>query len=210
MKARGHTAGRIVALLAAFSVLASISAAQAQTTAPASRTTMPTMVAPPENCQLSVSEADLDYGATTRYGLQRGVGDGNDQGLSLGKRRVTLNVSCRTPARIGLRFRGPSVGAEYQFGSQGRVALRLMEPRLDGRSILVGTASAAGLMPVAPANAVRFAPGQVIVPVENGKAVPGERFSAVVEIDPVLPESATHVRNRTAVETQGTFEVEWR
>lgn len=162
---------------------------------------------PPENCQLMVSEADMDYGAMTRYRLEQG---NNGQEMSLGKRRMALSVSCRTPVRLAVRFRGPAVGADYMLGRQGKVVMRLVEPRLDGRNVLVGTAQGAGMMPVAPASAARFLPDQAIVPVESGQPAVGSQFSATIEIDPLLPQGAARVRNRTPLELDGTFEVLWR
>ncbi len=167
-----------------------------------------TSIAPPaENCQLVVSEPDMNYGAVTRYRLEQGV---NGQEMSLGKRRITLSVSCRTPVRLAVRFRGPSAGADYLFGQQGKVVMRLVEPRLDGRNVLVGAAQGAGMMPAAPASAARFLPDQAIVPVEGGQPAVGTQFSATIEVDPLLPQEAARVRNRTSLELDGSFEVLWR
>lgn len=194
-------------LIAAIAALAN--AAHAQAPGPRAPVThAPVPAVPAENCQLVLSETDINYGAMTRYGLE--PSGGGTQDLALAQRRVTLNVSCRAPAAIGLRFRGPSAGADYLFGRQGKVVMHLSEPRLDGRTVLVGTATAAGMLPAAPASGARFMPGQVIVPVEAGKPATGSQFSAVVDITPSLSRDAARVRNRTPMETEGTFEVVWR
>jgi len=188
-----------------------VAKAQAPTLAPRSGGAPVATAIPAENCQLSVSEPDLDYGPMTRYRLEEG---GNAQDLSLGKRRMTINVSCQVEAKIGVRFRGSSVGADYVFGTaggkQGKVTLTLVDSQLDGRRVLVGAADAAGMVPAAPASSARFMPGQVLVPVEGGQPVSGKQFSAAVEIDPSVPKDAARVRSRTSLETHGTFEVIWR
>ena len=162
---------------------------------------------PAENCQIIVSEPELNYGAVTRYALREAPGSNN---LLLGKRQVTLNVSCVNAVKIGVSFRGPSVGADYLFGTQGRVVIRVIDAQLDGRSVNLGSANVAGMMPVSSAAAVQFVPGQVVVPVENGQPATGTRFSATVEMDPSLPMDAAHVQGRSTMETVGTFEVLWR
>lgn len=180
----------------------------AQTRGPAvSSPGAPMSAAPPENCQIVLSEADMNYGATTRYGLES---SGNARELALDVRRINLSVSCREPVMIGVRFRGPSAGADYLFGKQGKVTMQATNPRLDGRNVLVGSANAAGMQPITPADRARFMPGEVIVPVEGGKPAVGKQFATVVEITPSLPADAARVRNRTPMETAGAFEVVWR
>ena len=200
---------RRMARMAWMAIASGIACAQVPATgAPRAPGATSTSIAPPpENCQLVVSEADMNYGAMTRYRLEQGT---HGQEMSLGKRRIALSVSCRTPVRLAVRFRGPSAGADFLFGRQGKVVMRLVEPRLDGRNVLVGTAQGAGMMPVAPSSGARFMPDQAIVPVEGGQPAVGTQFSATVEIDPMLPQEAARVRNRTPLELDGTFEVLWR
>jgi len=162
---------------------------------------------PVQDCQIIVSEPELDYGAVTRYALRE---DPASHNLLLGKRQVILNVSCVSAVKIGVSFRGPSVGADYLFGTQGRVVMRVIDAQLDGRSVNLGSANVAGMMPVSSAASVQFVPGQVVVPVENGQPATGTRFSTTVEMDPSLPIDAARVRGRSTVETVGTFEVVWR
>lgn len=198
---------RFASVMAIVSTLAG--GAFAQTRGPAvSSGGAPLSTAPPENCQIVLSEADMNYGATTRYGLESS--SGNARELTLDVRRINLSVSCREPAMIGVRFRGPSMGADYLFGKQGKVTMQATNPRLDGRNVLVGSANAAGMQPMSPADRARFMPGEVIVPVEGGKPAVGKQFAAIVEITPSMPPDAARVRNRTPMETTGAFEVVWR
>lgn len=162
---------------------------------------------PSENCQLVISAPDMNYGTLTRNALRDTVGF---PGLSLGNRQMVIHVSCATPVKMGIRFRGPSIGADYVFGQHGKVTMQLGDPQLDGHRVLVGAANTAGMMPVAPASSARFVPGLVLVPVENGVPVVGSSFSATIEVEPVLPPDEVRVRSRTSLEMQGTFEVVWR
>lgn len=168
----------------------------------------PMTVAPPaERCQLMISESDIDYGSITRYRLESG---GNAAELSLGKRRMMLNVTCSSASLLGMVFRGPSSGADYVFGKSGKVTMQLSEAQVDGRPVQVGNAGAAGTMPVSPAATARFMPGQVIVPVIDGKPAQGTRFSAAVEVEPVVPRGSSQVTSPTTLELNGAFQVLWR
>ncbi|RZT36315.1 DUF1120 domain-containing protein [Cupriavidus agavae] len=165
----------------------------------------PPPAVPGETCQLSLSEPDIDYGGLTRGRMQ----EHGAQAYSLGKRRLMLNVNCRTPVRIGIRLQAPAAGQDYAFGSLGRVGVRLERAQLDGHSVMVGTADTPGTLPAAYGPSAPLTPGRVVVPVQGGGLVTGSRFSANIEVDPFLPQDAARVRNRTPFETNGTFEVIW-
>lgn len=172
----------------------------------------PMVSAPPaERCQLMLSEGGLEYGAMTRYRLESSNG-GTE--LSLGKRRMTMNVTCSKASMLGIVFRAPSAGGDYVFGNvggkSGKVALLMSEAQIDGQPVQLGNATAAGTLPATLGSSARFMPGQAIVPVIDGRPAQGMRFSATVEIDPSVPRGNSQVASPTPLQSNGAFEVLWR
>lgn len=158
-------------------------------------------------CEVVLGASAIDYGAVTRYQLE---GHGSTGELSFGKRRMVLHVTCSTPLLPGLVFRGPSSASNYLFGTAGKVTLTLSEPQLDGRPVQLGNATMVGEMPARVASSARLMPGQVIVPVLDGRPARGTRWSAIVDVEPVVPRDSSQVATPTTLETNGTFQVLWR
>lgn len=195
MKIRFHPVralGNAVAQLTAAALLAmgACTAAQAQG---------------PGECQMTVNESSVDYGTFTRYQLQ---GDNAQAAtLSLGKRQLTLSVNCRMPVTMAVAFRSGANGADYSFGNGGSVTVRMANAQVDGRPAMIGSAAGMGMLPASPAAVAQFAPGQVIVPVVDGRPAKGTSFSAQVEVDPRVPAANAKVAGRTSLETNGTFQL---
>ncbi|WP_354678031.1 hypothetical protein [Cupriavidus plantarum] len=206
--------GAMVLTTAAVTGLAMAQAPQGpQAPRPGGGAATPPMVAapPPAPSHLMVSEGGLDYGPMTRYRLESS-GRGTD--LSLGKRRMTMNVTCNRASMLGIVFRAPSVGTEYVFGSvggkSGKVTLLMSEAQVDGQPAQLGNATGAGTLPATLGSSARFTPGQAIVPVIDGRPAQGMRFSATVEIDPTVPRGDSQVAAPTPLQSNGAFQVLWR
>ncbi|CAG4909545.1 DUF1120 domain-containing protein [Paraburkholderia saeva] len=159
----------------------------------------------PGECQMTVNDSSVDYGVFTRYQLQ---GE-NPQAptLSLGKRQLTLNMNCRMPVTMAVAFRSGANGADYSFGNGGTVTVRMTGAQVDGRPALVGSSAGAGMIPASPAAIAQFAPGQVIVPIVDGRPAKGTSFSAQVEVDPRIPAANARVAGRTSLESNGSFQL---
>lgn len=178
----------------------------AGTVSPATATATAAAAPAGRRCELMLSESAIDYGAVTRYRLE---GHGSARELSFGKRRMALHVTCTTPLLPGLVFRGPSHAGDYRFGPTGKVTLTLSDVQFDGRPVLLGNATMVGELPAQAARSVRFLPGQVIVPVLDGRPARGTRLSAMVDIEPVVPRDSSRVATPTTLETNGMFQVLW-
>lgn len=200
---------RVMMMAASFGAM-HVAMAQAPRPHGPSAPAVPMVVAPPaERCQLMVSEARVDYGTTTRYRLES-----NGTDMSLGKRRMTMNVTCSSASTLGIVFRAPSLGTDYIFGNvggkSGKVTLQMSEAQIDGVPAQLGNAMSAGTLPAAIGGTARFTPGQAIVPVIDGRPAQGTRFSATVDIDPVVPRGDNQVSSPTPLESNGAFQVLWR
>ena len=147
-------------------------------------------------CRVSLSQPLIDYGAL------RSNEQPSAQGVSLGKRTVRLNVMCAEAAVIALRFQGlPAEGQGYRLGRQGYFNLTLQQPMLDGKPVelaqLYNHAERSGAL----------RPGQSLVALAGGVPASGLTFSAQVQVESWLSDAASAVRDKTALEGSGRFEL---
>lgn len=147
-------------------------------------------------CRLSLSRPEVDLDAL-RHGGQVAA-----QGVLFGKRTVHLNVVCPQDTVIAVRFRGvPAVGQGFRFGHQGYFTLSLQQPVLDGRPVEL-----APLHHRAERNS-QLLPDQAMVVLAAGLPAVGRVFSAQVQVDTYLFNTATAVRDKTVLEGSGRFEL---
>ncbi|MFL1489959.1 DUF1120 domain-containing protein [Pseudomonas antarctica] len=150
-----------------------------------------------ENCQLSVSQSRIDYGAIRRDAFVERAS------MVLGTRSLHVNVLCTEPAPMALRFIGVAAdGQGFMFGRQGRFRLSLKHTQVDGRAV----DWAATHLPGEPVSG-QLLPGQTLVARAAGLPVVGLRLTARVDIDTELPADALEVRSETRLEGQGSFEL---
>lgn len=150
-----------------------------------------------ENCQLSVSQPRIDYGAIRRDAQVENAA------MRLGTRSFNVSVFCAEPAVMGLRFNGVAADADgFRFGRQGRFRLSLQHAQVDGRAV----GWAAAHLPGGPASG-QLLPGQALVARAAGLPVSGRRLTAQVDIDAELPVDALAVRRETHLEGLGSFEL---
>lgn len=147
-------------------------------------------------CRVSLSQSLVDYG------LMGGGGHPANQGISIGKRTVRLNVTCSGASVIAMRFQGaPADGQGYMFGRQGYFNLTLLHPTLDGKPVELAQwynhSERSGAL----------LPGQALVALAGGVPATGRNFSAQVQIESWLSSAAIAVRDRTTLEGSGRFEL---
>jgi hypothetical protein len=105
-------------------------------------TTKASQASAADNCQISISRSQFDYGRFSKRDLSsQGVDPGT---LVVGRQTSLVNVSCRAPQRVALSFRGVSTvdGLAYQFGGHGEVRLTLLNAQADGQSVQLGEGDA--------------------------------------------------------------------
>jgi len=147
-------------------------------------------------CRLSLSRPEVDLGVL-RHGGQVAA-----QGVLFGKRTLHLNVVCPQDTVIAVRFRGvPAVGQGFRFGHQGYFNLSLQQSVLDGRPV--------DLAPLhhRAERSSQLLPDQAMVVLAAGLPAVGRVFSAQVQVDTYLFNTATAVRDKTVLEGGGRFEL---
>ena len=138
-----------------------------------------------ENCRLSLSQAQIDYGAIRQEALMT--------------RSLHLNVLCAEPSAMALRFVGVAAdGQGFQFGRPGRFRLTLKHARLDGQAVEWKAGESLG---------GQLLPGQTLQAQLAGMPAAGRRLTAQVDIDTDLPADALEVRNATRLEGRGSLEL---
>jgi hypothetical protein len=169
-------------------------------------TSLPTLAAPNDNCQLQISNTVIDYGQVTRAELLgRQI---SPTAFALGKQTMTLSVNCRQPTLMTIYFRGGAGdGNAYRFGNAGNFVLTLSLAQLDGKRIKLGNVKVTGQQPDNMAETALLTPGVGIVPVQDERTLKGASFSVQVEIDTNVSGTASRVADRTTWRSSGSFEL---
>ncbi len=159
-----------------------------------------------DNCQMQISNAAVDYGATTRAELLRK--QVSPLMMSLGKQTVTLSATCRIPTLMTLFFRGAAAdGNAYKLGSGGSFTLRVLNARLDGRAVGLGSVRVAGQAPETKADALSLPPNIGAVPIVDDVPVKGSTLQLQVEIDAAISTTGSRIADRTVFRGAGNFEL---
>jgi hypothetical protein len=160
----------------------------------------------PDNCQMQISNAAVDYGSTTRAELlHRQV---SPLMMSLGTQRVTLTATCKTATLMTLFFRGAAAdGNTYRMGQGGSFTLRLSDARLDGRAVGLGSVLTAGQAPETKSDSLALPPGAGAVPILNDVPVRGLSLQVQVEISAGISATGSRVADRTRFRGAGNFEL---
>ncbi|WP_017902630.1 hypothetical protein [Pseudomonas asplenii] len=153
------------------------------------------------DCTLSLSQPQVDLGMLRlgRFSLLPGQSE-----ISLGPRRLTLTIVCPRPTAMVLRFEGDAAGPQaYRLARQGYFTVGLSNARLDGEPVTLALAG----RPTERQDAWLMVPGRSLRALVHGMPAKGRFFSAQVEIDPRLSTAMTQLRDETAVEGRGRFEL---
>ncbi|CAI1934601.1 Uncharacterised protein [Serratia liquefaciens] len=156
-------------------------------------------------CSLSAGTPVIDYGTQSRWQLQDVAGS---NAVTPGKRTLILNVVCPYSQTMRLALRGDrAANGDLRYGEQGSVNIRLLNFQLDGQNVQVASSAQAGLLDGAPESSLMLQPGKVFAVVQNGQLVKGQSFTARVEIEPIMPESAARIASRQVSEAHLTLEL---
>ena len=152
-----------------------------------------------EECQLNVSEAQVDFGLMNRLAQH----DGAPERL-LGERRLSVNVNCPQAEDLSLFYRALAATPQrLQFTEHGSYAIEVGNAVLDGRAVELGLLTAAGQPPVMSATVLEWRPGHGIAPIEQGAVLIGKTLSLQLTLRAWAGVAAIQARDATTWEVSG-------
>lgn len=96
-----------------------------------------------EECQLNLSQAQLDFGL-----MNRSVPFTLAPERLLGERRLSLTLNCPQPTDMSVFYRGLGAGPErFRFTEHGSYRLRVSDAVLDGQAVELGLIAGQGQPP---------------------------------------------------------------
>ncbi|MBO9538437.1 hypothetical protein [Herbaspirillum sp.] len=174
--------------------------------AAASLTAAPARADGADNCQMQISNPAVDYGSTTRAELLKK--QVSPLAMSLGRQSVTLFATCKVPTLMTLFFHGAADNADtYRLGNGGAFTLRVLNARLDGHVVGLGSVMVPGQQPETQAESVILRPDTGAVPILNDVPVKGSSLQLQVDIDAVISTTGSRVNDLTVFRGAGNFEL---
>lgn len=156
-------------------------------------------------CSLSIGTPVIDYGSQSRWQLQDTT---NSNEVTPGKRTLMLSVTCPYTQTMRLALHGDrSANGTLRYGAQGHVNIRLLEAQLDGQTVQVVTLTPGNSINDTPSDIIQLRPGDSFAAVRNGHLAKGKSFTARLEIEPVLTDSAARVSAHQTNESNLTLEL---
>lgn len=157
-------------------------------------------------CQIGLSESNVDYGRLDRTELEGSSGPDHD--VVLGRRHLMLSVTCPLPASMALRFVAQSAQeGGYKFARTGMFTILMRQAILDGRTVSLATGGTLGDSPQGAAESQPIEPGRSVVAVAEGGPARGRQFIALLEIQTSIPRKAMRVSGETLLEGAGRLEL---
>lgn len=148
-------------------------------------------------CDVRVSDAEVDYGALYREEIATGQ---KGALLPLGKKQLNVSILCDRASPMGLRLYGDPAGVDqFRFAHAGNFGLKLTDAVIDGRPVSL-VQSREGRIIGSPAATIALSAGQAFIAVEGGQTVIGKSFSATIEVDTFIDDATTRVRDLTLLE----------
>lgn len=162
----------------------------------------PLALALPDDCQLNLSQPDLDYGL-----MNRAIRPDSAPERNLGERQLSLSLSCSKPVDMSLFYRAMAATAErFHFADRGSYQVRIRDAVLDGQSVEIGLIAGVGQPPVVTASNLIWPPEHGVIPVQAGVPMQGRSFSAQLEVNAWVQEQGMQVRDAVTWETAGVFD----
>lgn len=156
-------------------------------------------------CSLSASSPVIDYGTQSRWQLQDATAN---QGVTPGKRTLTVNITCPFSQTMRLALRGErSQDGELRYGDKGSISARVLDGQLDGHNVSLVTTTPSGIINGSPVSALHLQPDGSFAAAKNGQLAKGKSFSLRMQLEPVMPESAARVASRQVSESNLTLEL---
>ena len=153
-----------------------------------------------QQCNLSLSPAQIDFGQLNRTTLQASSGR-----LPLPVRRLTLNLLCETEQELAITYHGRRSASGLALGEHGAYRLRLLQATVEDKTVQWTQARgviAADAQPTADLDG--DAP---IRPVREGGIVRGKRLSAQVELQASLEPVVLATADARIWQAEGRFQI---
>ncbi|MFT0476637.1 DUF1120 domain-containing protein [Pseudomonas antarctica] len=155
-----------------------------------------------EECQLNLSQAQLDFGL-----MNRAVALVPAPERLLGERRISLTLNCPQPTDMSLFYRAPGAGAErFRFTERGSYGLRVSEALLDGQAVELGVIAGQGQPPSAVSTHLAWKADHGLVPMRAGMPMTGRNLSLQIDASAWAREDAARVRDAVTWEVAGLFD----
>lgn len=152
-------------------------------------------------CQIQLSDSQVNYGELTRGELLSRPGNSlSSSELRLGDERESeISIICNRQTPMTLAFNGPAKDNEsYQFGERGRVTLMLHDVTIDDLPVMIESAGKqAAKMAFSGGNQMRF--------LKEGQVASGTMLRGKVTIATWLPSDTTRVSDRQHWQLDGSF-----
>lgn len=157
-------------------------------------------------CSVSLGSSFVDYGTLSQWQLQNSVT--NPDAVTPGKRTLMLSVVCPYSQKVLLTLRGErATNGDLRYGDLGSMIVRVLNAQLDGESVqLIGTSLDSAIKGAANESR-RLQPGQTFAPSINGQLAKGKAFTALIEIEPMLPKAKARVSSRQSSEARFKLEL---
>ncbi|WNJ78476.1 fimbrial protein [Cedecea neteri] len=160
----------------------------------------PSVMAVDPRCTISVGNGTINYGTQTKAQLQS-----SGPQLTPGKRTLMLSVACPFAREIRLGVQGDRTGdGSLRYGDLGQLKVRLVDAQLDGQPVALREISTGGQSEewnLSLKAGTRFEVSHNSLPL-NGKS-----FSARLEIEPLISETAARVSHLTTSEARLSFDL---
>lgn len=155
-----------------------------------------------EECQLNLSQAQLDFGL-----MNRSVPFTLAPERLLGERRLSLTLNCPQPTDMSVFYRGLGAGPErFRFTEHGSYRLRVSDAVLDGQAVELGLIAGQGQPPSTISTQLAWQASHGIVPMRAGVVVTGRNLSLQIDATAWANEDAARVRDAVTWDTTGLFD----
>ncbi|EJL85159.1 hypothetical protein [Pantoea sp. GM01] len=166
---------------------------------------IPSILPVDSRCTLSLGAPVIDYGTQSRWQMQDAAGINS---VTPGKRRLTLNVICPYSQTMRLKLNGErAANGDLRYGRQGSMTVRLLSADLDGQAVGVARLVSGELVDVHNESILKLQPGNSIGAMAHGTLARGKKFTAYLEIEPVLPEASARVTARESSQSSLSLEL---
>lgn len=163
---------------------------------------LPTKQAQADDCRLTLSQAQLDFGL-----MNRAIHLTQARERLLGERRLSLTLNCAHPTDMSLFYRGlAAAGERLRFTERGSYSVQVSDAVLDGKAVELGLLAGIGQAPSVRASTLTWRPDHAIVPLQEGSPVQGSSFSAQLLVSAWAQEDAAHVRDAVTWDVTGLID----
>lgn len=152
-------------------------------------------------CQIQLSEAQIDYAPLTRGELLSFPGNTlTSSELRIGEARdLNITLVCDRPTLMALGFSGTARdGESYRFGADGRAMLRLHDVFIDNQPVIIDSAGQRGV-------AMAFTPGRSLRFWQQERLATGMILRGKITVTAWVPAESSKGNERKSWELTGAF-----